>query len=264
MSSLDEAGDSVAVLQMNAELRNAQLEMLSAQCATDRLRLRYSAEDIVRHARRDILRKAWSSANALYEYYDSIARELAGHDGMEESGTPSLNEAKLEEAITRVADFLRTQRELFRPNGFPLDPGQRQTLEPFFSASALAQVRIVSLEGHSLPNPPLYIAARALGIRDLPDMTHMASVTFEDVLVFQEAIVTRRLFHGLVHAVQFAVLGLERYTGLFVRGILRTRSYFTVPLEAHAFLLESEFARNPAQPFSVEERVRLWTNQGRY
>ena len=30
---------------MNAELRHAELELLSAQCATDRLRLRYSAED---------------------------------------------------------------------------------------------------------------------------------------------------------------------------------------------------------------------------
>ena len=49
MFSSDEVGDRAAIVQMNAELHHAQLEMLSAQCATDRLRLRYSAEDIARH-----------------------------------------------------------------------------------------------------------------------------------------------------------------------------------------------------------------------
>jgi hypothetical protein len=37
-----------------------------------------------------------------------------------------------------------------------------------------------------------------------------------------------------------------------------------VPLEAHAFTLESKFAGDPAQTFSVEEKVWLWINQGRY
>jgi len=264
MSSLDGTGDRVAILQMNAELRHAQLEMLSAQCATDRLRLRYSVADMAHHGQRDVLRKAWSSANALYEYYNSIARQLSDPDTMEKPGTLSLNEAKLEEAIARVADFLRAQRELFRPSSIPLERSQRQTMQPFFSASLLEQVRTVTVEGQPIPNPPFYAEARAMGIQDLPDMTHMASVTFEDVLVFHGAIPNRRLFHALVHVVQFDVLGLERYTELFVRGFLRTRAHVSVPLEAHAFLLESEFAGNPAQAFSVEERVRLWTNQGRY
>ena len=42
----------------------------------------------------------------------------------------------------------------------------------------------------------------------------------------------RALFHGLVHAVQFEVLGLERYAELFVRGFFRTRLHIMVPLEA--------------------------------
>jgi len=264
MSSLDQPGDRVAILQMNAELRHAQLEMLSAQCATDRLRLRYTVEDIAHHAQRDVLRKAWSSANALFEYYNSIARQVSEPDVMEKPGMLSLNETKVEEAIARVADFLRSQRELFRPNSLPLDKSERQSMKPFFSAFILEQVRTVTLEGQPVPNPPFYAEARAMGIKDLPDMTHMASLTFEDVLVFRGTIADRRLFHALVHAVQFEVLGLERYTELFVKACLRTRAYFSVPLEAHAFLLESEFAGNPSQAFSVEERVRLWTNQGRY
>jgi hypothetical protein len=92
----------------------------------------------------------------------------------------------------------------------------------------------------------------------------MASLTFEDVLVFHRDIPLRTLFHALVHAVQFEILGLARYTELFVRGFLRTRSHISVPLEAHAFSLELRFVGDPAQAFSVEEKVRLWTNQGRY
>jgi hypothetical protein len=264
MASMNEPGDRVAVLQMNAELRNAQLEMLSAQCATDRLRLRYTAENIARHAQRDTLRKAWSAANALYEYYNSIARLIPGPEEIEGLSTASLNESKVVEAIGRVADFLRGQRELFRPEGLPLDPQQRQPMAPFFSVSVLDQVRIVALGRRQIPNPPFYMEAKAMGISDLPDLGQMVSLTFEDVLVFQGEIAARALFHALVHAVQFEVLGLERYTELFVRGFLRTGSHVNVPLEAHVFLLESEFAGSPSRVFSVEERVRLWTNQGRY
>lgn len=264
MSFLNDAGDGIAILQMNAELRNAQLEMLSAQCATDRLRLHYSAETIARHAQRETLSKAWSSASALYEYYNSLTRQLPRSDEMENSGTPSVSEAKVEDAIARVADFLHAQREHFRPDGLPMDKAQQQTMKPFFSASLLEQIRIVELDRERIPNPPFYAEAKAMGMKDLPDVSHMASLTFEDVLVFHGEISSRKLFHSLVHAVQFEVLGLERYSELFVRGFLRTRAYFNVPLEAHVFQLESEFAAHPARAFSVEERVRLWTNQGRY
>lgn len=264
MSWLNETGDRVAILQMNSELRNAQLEMLSAQCATDRLRLHYSVESIARHAQPDTLRKAWSAANALYEYYNSIARLVPGPGDMGKSSIPSVNEAKLNEAIARVADYLRAQREHFRPSGLSLADQQRQAMRPYFSLPLLDQVRIVALDRQQIPNPPFYIQAKAMGIKDLPDLTHMTSLTFEDVLVFHGEMDSRALFHSLVHAVQFEVLGLERYAELFVRGFLRTGSHINVPLEAHVFLLESEFAGSPSRVFSVEERVRLWTNQGRY
>jgi hypothetical protein len=72
------------------------------------------------------------------------------------------------------------------------------------------------------------------------------------------------LFHGLVHAVQFQILGLQRYADLLVRGFLRTNAHFAVPLETHAFALESKFLRNGLETFSVEEQVRLWIREGRY
>jgi len=264
MFSWDKTGDRVAIVQMNAELRHAQLEILSAQCATDRLRLRFSADDVARHAQRDVLRKALSSASALHHYYSGIARQGTDPDSIAASNAALWSEERVTEAIGKVAPYLHEQRENFRTNGRPLSENHRVTMTPFFAPALLDKVRIVALEGRRISNPPFYAEAMAEGLTSLPEFTHMASLTFEDVVVFHGDIAARTLFHALVHAVQFEILGLERYTELFVRGFLRTRSHISVPLEAHAFTLESKFAGDPTQFFSVEEKVWLWINQGRY
>jgi hypothetical protein len=260
MFSWDKTGDRVAIVQMNAELRHAQLEILSAQCATDRLRLRFSAEDIARHAQRDVLRKALTSASALHHYYSSVASQVTDPDSIDSANGPSWQEERVTEAISKVGHYLHEQREHFRAQGRPLDEKQRSIMTPFFAPALLDKIRIVALEGRRISNPPFYAEAKAQGLSSLPEFTHMASLTFEDVVVFHGDIASRTLFHALVHAVQFEVLGLERYTELFVRGFLRTRSHISVPLEAHAFTLESKFAGAPEQHFSVEEKVRLWIN----
>jgi len=263
MFSWDKTGDRVAIVQMNAELRHAQLELLSAQCATDRLRLRFSADDIARHAQRDILRKAVSSATALHDYYQYIAQQIAQPESLL-NGDSALNEERIVDAIARLSQFLHEQREQFASLAQPLRAEHRQLMLPYFSAELLDNVRTVTLQGQRVSNPSFFAEARAKGFTNLPDFSHMPSLTFEDVLVFHEDISSRPLFHALVHAVQFDVLGLQRYSELFVRAFLRTRSYVTVPLEAHAFTLELKFASHPSEPFSVEEKVRLWANQGRY
>ncbi len=264
MFSWDKTTDRVAIVQMNAELRNAQLELLSAQCATDRLRLRFSTQDLAQHAQRDVLRKALCSATALHHYYKDIARQVADPDSLTEQAMPSWSDQKVTEAIQSLANYLREQREYFRPNAQPLSAEQRRTMAPFFAPSLLEKIRIVTLKNARVANPPFYAEARAQGLTNLPEFSNMPSLTFDDVLVFHHDIADRTLFHGLVHAVQFEILGLERYTELFVRSFLRTRSHISVPLEAHAFTLESKFAGDPAQTLSVEEKVRLWINQGRY
>jgi len=76
MYSWNGADDRVAIVQMNAELRHARLDLLSAQCATDRLRLRFSVEDLAQYGERDILRKAIGTALALSDYYLSIQKQL--------------------------------------------------------------------------------------------------------------------------------------------------------------------------------------------
>jgi hypothetical protein len=261
MYSWENPDDRVSIVNMNSELRQAQLELLSAHCATHQLRLRFSIDDLARFGQRDILRKSLQAANALSEYYASIDDKIPSAESV---SLAPLSEERIAEAIELVSSYLRDQRELYFHSAAPLTQYQKALMWPYFSPSLLEQVRVVELNGQRVPNPPFYAEARALGFANLPELTHMHSLTFLDVVVFNEKVSERCLFHGLVHAVQFDVLGLERYCRLFVRGFINTRLHFSVPLEAHAFSLESKFMTSPAHRFSVEDQIRLWVRQGRY
>jgi len=212
--------------------------------------------------RRDLLRKSVQSATALSEYYSAIEKKIPPAEGAAEN-LSQLSEKRISEAISKVSTYLREQRDHYAQRASPLSNTQKALMWPYFSASLLDRVRIIELRGKRIPNPPFYAEARALGFANLPEWTHMHSLTFLDVIIFNESLTDRSLFHGLVHAVQFVVLGLERYTALFVRSFIHTRLQFSVPLEAHTFSLESRFVGNPAHRFSVEEQVRLWVQQGR-
>jgi hypothetical protein len=262
MFSWDNPDDRVAIAQMNSELQHAQLELLSAHCAAHQLRLRFTADDVARFGQRDILRKSVRTAASLSEYYSSIEKKLTN---AEPSGSGTqISETRIGEAITRVSTYLRERRDHYHPSAIPLTNRQKAVMWPYFSAVLLDRVRIVELNGERIPNPPFYREARALGFVNLPDWPHMQSLTLLDVVVFNEKLTERSLFHGLVHAVQFEVLGLDRYTELFVRSFVNTKLHISVPLEAHTFSLESKFSEHPAERFSVEEHVRLWIRQGRY
>jgi hypothetical protein len=263
--SWDNPEDRVAIVRMNAELRHAQLELLSAECAAQQLRLRYSSEDIARFAERDVLQKAMTSAGALNHYFASIPKHAPAAAPTEPAaGTPKLNGDQILEAIGCLSGYLREQRNAYFPAAASLRIQQRNMMQPFFSTGLLDRTRIVQLNGARIALPAFYEKARSCGFDKLPDLQHMASMTFLDVVVFNEKMTERELFHGLVHAVQFAILGVELYCDLFIRAFLRTNAHFTVPLEAHAFALDSKFAQNRDEGFSVEGQVRLWAKESRY
>ncbi|HLW86499.1 MAG TPA: hypothetical protein VKR60_14885 [Candidatus Sulfotelmatobacter sp.] len=262
MYSWENPDDRIAILQLNSELRQAQLELISAHCATHQLRLRFSQDDLARFGDAEILRKSVEAAGALNEYYSSLERRMPAAKSTVPA--PKLTEPQLVEAATCVSSYLREQRDHYAAVASPLNAHQKAAMWPYFTEALLDQVRVVELKGARVPTPAFYEKAKALGFENLPQVTHMDSLTFLDVIVFNEIITGRALFHGLVHAVQFQVLGLERYCDLFVRCFANTKFHFTVPLEAHAFSLESRFARPAAGRFSVEEQVRLWVKQNRY
>ena len=262
MYSWENPDDRVSIAQMNSELQHAQLELLSAHCAVHQLRLRFSMDDLARFGQRDILRKSVQAASALSEYYSSIEKKIPSAEVAAQPSQPT--EAMVVQAIERLAAYLREQRVRHLSAALPLSSRQQATMWPYFSATLLDRIRIVELVGKRMPNPPFYEEYRGMGFANLPEIAHMQSLTLLDLIVFHEKINERCLFHGLVHAVQFEVLGLDRYCELFVRSFVNTKLHFSVPLEAHAFSLESKFAGNPASRFSVEDQVRLWAKQSRY
>jgi hypothetical protein len=263
MYSWENPDDRVSIAEMNSELQHAQLELLSAHCATHQLRLRFSVDDLARFGQRDILRKSVQSAAALSEFYSSIEKKIPAVEAASEPLT-RVSEEQIVAAVGRVTAYFRQQREHYLSSAVPLSNREKALMWPYFSAALLDRVRIVELKGARVPNPPFYEEYKALGFVNLPDLPHLHSLTFLDVVVFNEKVTERDLFHGLVHAVQFEILGIERYSDIFVRGFVQTKLHFSVPLEAHAFALESKFAGSPTSRFSVEDKVRLWVEQARY
>jgi hypothetical protein len=263
MCTTDNSEERLSFTEMNSELRHAELELMSAHCATYKLRLRFSAADLARYGRRDILRKSIETASALNDYYSSIEKQIPDEKALL-SAPGGLTEEQIQQAIAGVSSYLREQRDHYLPAAAPLSKEHRDLMNPYFPADLLNEVGFVELHGARLPNPPFYAQARAQGFVNLPDIAHMNSMTFLDLLVFNEQLTERSLFHALVHVVQFRVLGIERYTELFVRNFVNTRFHFLVPVEAHAFFLESKFARPAPERFSVEDQVRLWAKQNRY
>jgi len=264
MLSWNKSADRPVIVQMNAKLQDAQIELLSAHCATERIRLRFSTEDIAQHGRRDVLRKAFGAATALRDFYSSIEEQI---NQLETQQTPPKFEFGEQHILTGIEGaiaYIREQRARYLPESLSLSEQQKRPLRPFFSDSILSGVKVVELKGRRVPMPSIFEDAKAQGFVNLPEPPHMTSLTFEDVLVFNDTMTERSLFHALVLAVQFQVLGLQRFVEIFVRSFLKTHSYFNVTLKSHAFALESRFAANPTRPFPVEEYVHLWATQRRY
>ncbi|MBZ5722415.1 MAG: hypothetical protein LAO03_18750 [Acidobacteriia bacterium] len=166
--------------------------------------------------------------------------------------------------IREFSAYIQQQRDSFFPESLALSPRHKEPLEGFFSSSLLEKVRIVQLQGNRIPLPVISLRDRISQYVELPDIAHMNSFTFWDVLVFQDPITERRLFHGLVHAVQLARLGLETYLELYIRAFLKTGKYLTVPLEVQAFRMDARFSEASADRFKVEEEVELWLQRGLY
>lgn len=251
---------SVSIEQMNAELQQAQLDLLNAHCSTYQIRLHYSSADLARFGHRDILRKSAEAASAINEFYSAIEKVIPQSEA---AGPPEPSAEQVAQAIGWMSTYLERQREHYFPVGGHIPTQQRAMLRPFFSRQFLERVRVHELHGARIDSPEFFEQIRDAGFEP-PEISHMDSVTFQDVVVFNQQVSLRALFHALVHAVQIEVLGLERYCELWVQSFIKTRTHFTVPLEVHAFSLASKFLSPLAEKFSVEERVRRWSKDGRY
>lgn len=66
----------VDVARLRADLSAAAVELLSAHCATDRVRLQYSPQDVAAHGDQQALKRAIASAEALHRFFAQIGVHL--------------------------------------------------------------------------------------------------------------------------------------------------------------------------------------------
>ncbi len=70
----------VDVPRLAALLAAAKVELLSAQCAVDRVRLQFSAQDIALHGDRQLLKQAVQSGSAMYQFLSQVEAEINQRD----------------------------------------------------------------------------------------------------------------------------------------------------------------------------------------
>jgi len=63
-------------VRLMADLQAAKVELLSAQCAVDRLRLQYSVEEIISIGERETLERAIASAHALNRFFSQLEAQI--------------------------------------------------------------------------------------------------------------------------------------------------------------------------------------------
>jgi hypothetical protein len=110
----------------------------------------------------------------------------------------------------------------------------------------------------------MYAMAKMMGIRNLPDFADMAAITFVDVIVSHQEFTDALLFHELVHVVQYSQMDMKEFAMRFINGFIQGGSYEEIPLEKNAHALEERFSGNRNAPFSVEDEVKNWREDGKF
>jgi hypothetical protein len=130
-------------------------------------------------------------------------------------------------------------------------------LPTFYSAECLARAKVVAIE--RVPVPPL----TSIGLPEFGEFERgiYTGITFKDTY-FVAA--TQRgneslHFHELVHIVQWAHLGVEKFLLAYAAG-LASNGYRNSPLEAMAYDLQAYFDQN-GRPGDIESAVRNKLNE---
>jgi hypothetical protein len=133
----------------------------------------------------------------------------------------NLPPAMISQLVTMVEDYINNSQKKYAPQAVPLTDAQRNVMQPFFPAAALDAARLCVLRGTRVSNPPMYTMAKMMGIRNLPDFTDMAAITFMDMVVSHQEFTDALLFHELVHVVQYAQMDMKEFATRFINGFIQ-------------------------------------------
>lgn len=161
-----------------------------------------------------------------------------------------------------AARYIEKNATQYRPPARKLTIREHDALGRFFTADLLHRARVAQAP---IPQPPkVQWIATVLRLDAVVNPELTSAITFSNVIVHEEGISMRTLFHELVHVEQYKQLGVRTFARLYVGGYLRDGKYQDIPLERHAYELDARYADNPAVPFSVREEVKRWIEELRY
>lgn len=69
-------------LKLDSDLRDAYVELLSAQCAVERIKLRYTPQDIATSGSAFMLGRAIIAARGIWEYFSAVEQHLPPQAGV--------------------------------------------------------------------------------------------------------------------------------------------------------------------------------------
>ena len=78
---LHDADRRIDAFKLDGDLRDAYVELLSAQCAVERMQSRYSAEDVAQKGSPFMVARSISAAIAMCEFFSSVQKSLAPQAG---------------------------------------------------------------------------------------------------------------------------------------------------------------------------------------
>jgi hypothetical protein len=159
-----------------------------------------------------------------------------------------------------VARYISAQRDHLEAAGTTIWGHSRARLADYFRPVDLDRVRIVERDPLQIRALPFTNTARRVGL-DLPDVSLVAAITFDNIIASRQPLTSALLFHELVHAVQFRLLGVSAFAFLYVRGLLEAGRYDGIPLERCAVELDYRFEAERS-PFDVEREVKDWIQRG--
>lgn len=77
MVSHGDPHNRIDVFKLEGDLRDAYVELLSAQFAVNRIKMRYSAEEIARSGGSYMVLRSISAAESICEFFGSVRKSLA-------------------------------------------------------------------------------------------------------------------------------------------------------------------------------------------
>ena len=124
-------------------------------------------------------------------------------------------------------------------------------LPSYFSQELLEAVKVVSVA--RVPVPPL----SSVGLQRFRDFerTDWEGITYIDTIFLKRTRAADEVlhFHELIHAVQWRLLGPERFLRMYADG-LEQFGYHNSPLEKMAYTAQREFSRSK-QPFDAQALI---------